>query len=141
MSNTALDIRWQQRFDNFTKALNQLKSAVLLAKDRPLSLLEEQGLIKSFEFTYQLAWNVMKDYLEFQGETALIGSRDATRAAFKAQLIEDGEMWMEMIESRNQTAHTYNHKLAQEISTRIRDRYFPLFELFQNKMELLKFHE
>ena len=134
----ALDIRWQQRLDNFTKALQQLEAAVLLATERPLSQLEEQGLIKSFEFTYELAWKVMKDYFEFQGDTTITGSRDATRMAFKTQLVIDGETWMEMIKSRNQTAHTYNNLIAKEIVEQIIHFYTPLFRQFQHKMESLK---
>ena len=137
---TTQDIRWQQRLDNFSRALDQLQSAVLLATQRPLSLLEEQGLIKSFEFTHELAWNVMKDYLQFQGSTDITGSRDATRMAFKAQLIEEGEIWMEMIKSRNQTSHTYNHAVAKEIATRIIELYFPLFQAFQHRMRSLYSH-
>lgn len=134
----AQDIRWQQRLDNFTEALQQLDAAVLLAGARPLSCLEEQGLIKSFEFTHELAWNVMKDYFEFQGNTTITGSRDATRMAFKTQLISDGEVWMAMIKSRNQTAHTYNHFIAKEIVAQVIDFYLPLFKQFQHKMESLK---
>ena len=133
-----LDIRWQQRLDNFSNALQQLNAAVLLAEQRPLSLLEEQGLIKSFEFTHELAWKVMKDYFEFQGDNQITGSRDATRMAFKMQLIEAGEAWMEMIKSRNQTAHTYNHSIAKEIANHIVCVYIPLFQQFQHKMESLK---
>ena len=75
------DIRWRQRFQPYVRAFSRLKAADQLAKTRPLSELEEQGLIKAFEFTFELAWNLMKDILEYQGVTALLGSRDAIRAA------------------------------------------------------------
>nr|VFJ60551.1 MAG: nucleotidyltransferase substrate binding protein, HI0074 family [Candidatus Kentron sp. DK] len=74
-----LDIRWRQRFDNYRRALARLRDAVSLRKKRPLSDLEQQGLIKAFEFTHELAWNVMKDYFEYQGNTSITGSRDAIR--------------------------------------------------------------
>lgn len=84
------DTRWKQRFQNYTKALQPLQRAVALSEQRALSELEQQGLIQGFEFTHELAWNVLKDYLQEKGISDLIGSRDATRAAFKNGLIEDG---------------------------------------------------
>jgi len=134
------DIRWQQRFAHYKKALLQLNDAVKLTEQRSLSSLEEQGLIKAFEFTHELAWNVMKDYLEFQGNTAITGSRDATREAFKMGLLIDGEVWMEMIKSRNQTIHTYNEDTAQDINHRITTKYIEVFKAFDGKMDALKNH-
>ncbi|MDR2705587.1 MAG: nucleotidyltransferase substrate binding protein, partial [Planctomycetaceae bacterium] len=93
---TTDDIRWKQRFSNFLKAFALLEEAVQLKSQRTLSDLEAQGLIQRFEFTHELAWNVLKDYLEYQGETFITGSRDATRNAFNVNLIEDGDTWMEM---------------------------------------------
>jgi nucleotidyltransferase substrate binding protein (TIGR01987 family) len=109
------DIRWEQRFSNYQRALSQLVLAVNLSNERQLTDLEGQGLIQAFEFTHELAWNVIRDYFEYQGNNAIIGSRDASREAFQKGLIVDGEGWMEMIKSRNQTSHTYNDKIAQEI--------------------------
>ena len=103
---TTQDIRWIQRFSHFTKALSQLREAVALAQERPLSKLEEQGLIQAFEFTHELAWNTLKDFLGGRGVQNLYGSKDATREAFKTGLIENGEAWMDMIQSRNLTSHT-----------------------------------
>jgi nucleotidyltransferase substrate binding protein (TIGR01987 family) len=107
------DIRWHQRLSNYEKALNQLSNAVTLSGERNLSELEEQGLIQAFEFTHELAWNLMKDYFEYQGTSSITGSRDATREAFNKRLISDGEGWMEMIKSRNKTSHTYNEETAE----------------------------
>jgi nucleotidyltransferase substrate binding protein (TIGR01987 family) len=121
------DIRWKQRFSNFSKALQTLTEAVELAQQRPLSKLEKQGLIQGFEFTHELGWNVLKDYLENQGFTEIIGSRDATRTAFKNALIADGDTWMDMIKARNQTSHTYNLDLAESISQDILQRFYPAF--------------
>ena len=78
-----------------------------LSRQRELSELEKQGLIQAFEFTHELAWNVLKDYLEAQGFAELIGSKNATQQAFKNGLLEDGEAWMDMIRARNLTSHTY----------------------------------
>jgi len=132
------DIRWQQRFSHYQKALQQLNSAVKLSRQRPLSELEEQGLIQAFEFTHELAWNVMKDYFEYQGNSSITGSRDATREAFRRTLVTDGEGWMEMIQSRNKTSHTYNREVADEISAKVTDVYHDLFMAFEKRMQGLK---
>jgi nucleotidyltransferase substrate binding protein (TIGR01987 family) len=132
------DIRWQQRFSHYQKALLQLSKAVELSRQRPLSEIEKQGLIKAFEFTHELAWNVMKDYFEYQGNTSLTGSRDATREAFQKSLIVDGEGWMEMIPSRNQTSHTYNQEIADEIAEKVTVSYHDLFKAFEKRMQDLK---
>jgi len=131
------DIRWQQRFNNYLKAFQTLAEAVELARVRELSKLEQQGLIQSFEFTHELAWNVLKDYLEDKGITGLIGSKDATRAAFKNGLIEQGEDWMKMIEARNQTSHTYNPNIAQAIANDILERFYPAFSSMAKKFTAL----
>jgi len=122
-----LDIRWKQRFQNYAKALQTLRQAVELAAQRPLTDLEQQGLIQGFEFTHELAWNVLKDYLEAQGYSGIIGSKNATRVAFKNQLIHDGQSWMDMIKARNLTSHTYNTNIAQDIVNNILTRFFPAF--------------
>ena len=94
-------------------------------------------MIQRFEFTHELAWNVLKDYFEYQGSTEITGSRDATREAFQKGLVEDGEGWMEMIKSRNQSSHTYNENTAKELVENIAERYYPLFIVFKNKMASL----
>ena len=133
------DIRWKQRFNNYSRAFQTLIAAVALARSRQLSELEEQGLIQSFEFTHELAWNVLKDYLEEKGITGLIGSKDATRAAFKNALIEDedGEAWMKMIEDRNKTSHTYDPQVAQAVVENILQRFYPAFEKMAKKFTSL----
>ncbi len=131
-------IRWQQRLQNFNRALGQLNNAVLLSQQRKLSDLEQQGLIQAFEFTHELASNVMRDYFRYQGNDNIHGSRDASREAFQMQLISDGDGWMEMIKSRNQTSHTYNDETAAEIAERITSCYVRLFNDFKAKMESLK---
>ena len=122
------DVRWKQRFNNYLKAFLTLTEAVQLAQARTLSRLEQQGLIQGFEFTHELAWNVLKDYLENKGISGLIGSKDASRSAFKNGLIGHGEDWMKMIEARNLSSHTYNLETAQEIADDIIGRFYPAFE-------------
>ena len=132
------DIRWHQRLQSFRKAFSRLTDAVKLAGERDLSQLEKQGLIQAFEFTHELAWNVLKDYLEAQGIQDVVGSRGATREAFKNGLIVDGEAWMEMIKSRNQTSHTYNEETANEITEAILARYHRELETFQKRFTELE---
>ena len=120
--------RWRQRFGNYLKALQTLRRAVELAEQRDLSELEQQGLVQGFEFTHELAWKVLKDYLEDQGFTNIIGSKGATRTAFQNGLIDEGEVWMQMIKSRNLSSHTYNPEIAEEIVENILTRFHPAFE-------------
>ena len=128
-----LDIRWKQRFDNFQRALRQLTLAMELKAQRPLSDLEQQGLIQGFEFTHELAWNVLKDYLEMEGIQGLVGSRSTAREAFKRGLVRDGEVWMDMIEKRNLSSHTYNPAVANILALSIAERYYPAFRELQQR--------
>ncbi|CAI8832436.1 nucleotidyltransferase substrate binding protein [Methylocaldum szegediense] len=121
------DIRWKQRFDNYQRALRKLTAAVGLQQQRPLSELEQQGLIQTFEFTHELAWNVLKDYLEMEGIQSLVGSRSTVREAFKCGLIDDGEVWMDMIDKRNLTSHTYNEAVALAMVDAVVQRYHLAF--------------
>ena len=129
------DIRWMQRFNHFSKALGQLSRFI---EKGDLNELEKQGLIQVFEYTYELAWNTIKDYFEDQGETNIHASRDALRLAFRRGLIADGETWMDMIRSRSLTSHTYNEDIAEKIATDITNRYFPEFMGLQSKMNSLQ---
>jgi nucleotidyltransferase substrate binding protein (TIGR01987 family) len=132
-----LDVPWRQRLNHFLKAFRQLERAVELAKQRPLSEIEQQGIIKIFENAHEVACDVLKDYFAYQGNTSIMGSRDATREAFQKGLITDGEGWMEMIRSRNLSSHTYNEEIADEIAAAITGTYFPLFQKLSSTMESL----
>lgn len=131
------DIRWIQRFNHFSKAFAQLAEAVELSKQRKLSKLEEQGLIQAFEYTHEIAWNTLKDFLEERGVKRLYGSKDTTREAFRTGLIENGEVWMDMINSRNLTSHTYNEDVAKDIANKVINLYFSEFQGLRTKMESL----
>lgn len=126
------DIRWKQRLANYRRACANLEAAVELAGQRTLSDLEQQGLIQSFEFTHELAWNVMKDWFEDQGLSGLTGSKDATREAFSRGLVDEGQVWMDMIKSRNLSSHTYNIEITRDLTKAILHTYAG---------ELLKFRE
>lgn len=130
--------RWVLRLSNYEKAMESLTSAVTLSESRPLSDLEKQGLIQAFEFTHELAWNVLKDYFSYQGTQGITGSRDATREAFSKGLIEDGDGWMAMIQSRNKTSHTYNQAVANEIVEAIIGKYFMLLKALMHKLLNIK---
>ena len=135
------DIRWRQRFDNYQRALQTLSRAVALSAERPLSELEQQGVIQGFEFTHELAWNMLKDFLEAQGIAGLIGSRDAIRTAFKNGLLQEGETWMEMIKARNLSSHTYQLELANRLAAEILQRFYPAFVALEQKMQELVLRE
>lgn len=142
------DIRWEQRFSNFNKALFKLDEAVKritedftidedgkINDDEFLDDIFKEGLIQRFEYTHELAWNVMKDFLTHAGNTNIFGSKDATREAFAAGLILNGEIWMDMIKSRNKTSHTYNQETADNIFMKVMHDYIHEFLSFQGKME------
>lgn len=127
--------RWKQRFENYSAALAQLRSAIQGTANP--SDLEKDGTIQRFEFTHELAWKVMKDYLEYEGIAGIMGSRSATREAFNKGLISQGNVWMDMIESRNKTVHTCLDNILVTEYNAIVNTYFPLFEQFYQKMKTL----
>jgi nucleotidyltransferase substrate binding protein (TIGR01987 family) len=129
-----MDVRWHQRFENYCKALSQLNEAIKIMNEKQLSNLEKQGVIQSFEYTHELAWKTLKDFLTSRGTVDLFGSRDVIRESFQLGLIENGEMWMEMIKSRNLTSHTYNEVTADEIISLIHDQYFNEFVLLKDTL-------
>lgn len=135
------DVRWMQRFENYKKAFAQLKEAMELMDVRELSKLEKQGTIQAFEYTHELAWKMLKDFLEYKGNADIYGSKDAVRNSFKLGIIQDGDSWMQMIKSRNLTSHTYDENTADEIVFLIKDMYFEEFEKLIVKMEILKIEE
>jgi len=138
MSN---DIRWLQRLSNFDLALNELSDAITITKLRPLTKLEEQGLIQAFEYNYELAWNTIKDFYQDQAEVNIQGSRDAIRLAFQRNLIDDGSLWMEMIKSRVLTSHTYNKETAKQIAVQIIKDFYPAFMKLNNTLHNIKKQE
>ena len=132
------DIRWKQRFNNYQRAFQTLKEAVELAESRALTPLEKQGLIQSFEFTHELAWNVFKDFLEEKGIQGVVGSKDATREAFKNGLIADGADWMKMIQAGNLALQSYDTDVAGELVYEIRNLFCPAFERMAIKFTALR---
>ncbi len=137
--------RYRQRFEQFRKALKRLEEAVNFIKNNNenysnisvLSNLIKQGLIQNFEFTHELGWKLLKDYLKYQGAVEIHGSRDAVREAFAANLITNGDLWMEMIKSRNETSHIYDDDLADDIFYKIINDYLPVFEELKQRFEMM----
>ncbi len=125
------DIRWIQRLNNWTRALNQL-SRFMERED--LDELQEQGLIQSFEYNHELAWKTQKDFLQDRGVKDMYGSKDVAREAFNLGLITNHQAWMNMIKDRNVTSHTYNEGVTKEIIDHIVDEYFAEFQIVHQKL-------
>jgi nucleotidyltransferase substrate binding protein (TIGR01987 family) len=126
------DIRWHQRLVNFTKAFNQLER--FIGEDE-LNEMEEQGLIKAFEYTYELSWKTLQDLLKDKGYLSIVGPRPVIEQSFQDGYILDGKGWMRMHNSRNLTSHTYDEETAKEIIESIRNEYFGLLKSLQIKLE------
>ncbi len=132
------DVRWIQRLAHYRQALKRLLDAQALASERPLSDLEEQGMIQAFEYTFELGWKVLKDFLESRGVQDIYGSRDVIRAAFERDLLDDGAVWMAMIASRNLTSHTYEEETAKQVLEAIREKYTSQFDALGQRLLALK---
>ena len=134
MFNEDSDIRWKQRFANYCKAVAQLQEFI---EKENLNKLEIQGLIQYFEYTFELGWTVMRNFLVYKGQNDIHGSRDAISISFNEELIKNGVEWMQMLKDRNRSTHTYNEDTAYEISQKIIHSYTFQFLLFKEKMQTL----
>lgn len=117
------DIRWQQRFYNFNKAFKQLER---FNEVESLNEMEQQGLIKAFEYTFELSWKTLQDLLKVKGYIDIVGPRPVIEQSFQDGYISDGNGWMRMHKSRNLTSHTYDEQTAEEIIENIRNEYYDL---------------
>ena len=129
------DIRWQQRFSNFNKAFLKLSQAVAQAKEKKLSELETEGLIQRFEYTYELAWKTLQDYIKDIGIPDINGPSKVLQEALKMKLITDSSGWSQLKKSREKTSHTYDPETAEEIKELILNLFFKLFIDLQIKLE------
>ena len=121
------DIRWKQRFANYKKALATLKRGLASSKQDGDEF-KKLGVIQSFEFTQELAWKVIKDFIEYSGGgNKIYGSKDAVREGLNRELISNGEIWMDMIHSRNESSHLYDEPVALKIFNKIEAMYLPCF--------------
>lgn len=129
------DIKWVQRFSNFCKAFKQLENFINAGA---LNEMEEQGLIKAFEYTFELGWKTLQDLLQQKGYADIVGPRPVIEQSFKDGYIEDGKEWMKMLKSRNLTSHVYNEDTAKAIVDGLRSSYFDLLKALKLKLEAEK---
>ena len=131
-----VDVRWKQRFQNFDKAFKRLADAILIIRKDPDNVLLQAGLIQTYEFTFELAWKTLKDYLEMEGFT-VPSPRATLRQAFQCGYIQQGDVWLKALNDRNLTAHTYDDEIAKEVIADIQQTYYLLLkDLHQWLMEL-----
>lgn len=128
------DIRWIQRLENYSKAVDNLQKAVNQNSMRSLSELEKQGFIKAFEICFELSWKVLKDYFKWQGNPDIHGSRDSFKEAFNQNIISDGKIFMKMIETRNNSIHTYDEEVIDNMIKSISNVYFNNFVILLNNL-------
>lgn len=135
MNEANKDIRWKQRFQNYEKAFLLIKRTLEIQNP---SEAEKGGIIQFYEMAFELAWKLMKDYLEEVGYT-VNSPREAIKQAFQAGIIKDGQKWIEALEDRNLTTHTYDESIAEKVVSAIRTLYFPiLMQLYSFMKKELK---
>ena len=121
--------RWQQRFENFERAFLLLRSAFEAKPSKDFSDLEKEGIIQRFEYTFELAWKTLKDYLEYSGiKLEQVTLRYVIKQAFSAKIIKDGQAWIDMLEQRNLLSHTYDQAIFEKAVKTIAVDYIPLIE-------------
>lgn len=130
MSNQ--DVRWKQRFQNFEKALHYLEQAMAIGNP---DITQKAGLIQFFEMSFELSWNLMRDYLEEQGFQEIRFPRDTIKTAFETDLISDGHTWLLALKNRNLTSHTYDEAMADKVVTEITAHYYPLLKQLYTRLK------
>ena len=123
-----MDIRWKQRFQNFEKAMGYLEQALQIPNP---DIVQKAGIIQFFEMSFELAWNMVKDYLEDQGFVDIKSPRGALKKAFEMNILENGHDWMDLLQDRNLTAHTYDEQKATEMELLIQNKYYPILKALQ----------
>ncbi len=128
------NILWKQRFNNFEKAFNLLKSVFEEREINELSLLEQEGVIQRFKYTYELAWKTLKDYLEYNGSlnNIDISPRNIFKEAYSAKIIKSQDDFIDMMLSRNLLSHTYDFVKFKEIIKRIENNYLKILNELYN---------
>jgi nucleotidyltransferase substrate binding protein (TIGR01987 family) len=125
------DIRWKQRFQNFEKSLKFLEQAMRIPDP---DIIQKAGLIQFFEISFELSWNLMKEYLEEQGFQEMRSPRDTIKKAFETGLITDGHTWLQTLQNRNLTSHTYDEATAEKVVHEIETIYYPLLQSIYIKL-------
>lgn len=127
--------RWRYRFDNYRRAFSLLREAIELMEEREPTQLEKEGTIQRFEYTIELAWKVMKDYLESENFVfGQITPKAVIRKAFEAKLLEDGQTWMDALDARNEMSHAYDLESFEIVIKDIRRHYLRAFDALHEKL-------
>ena len=121
------NLRWIERFENFEKAKKNLSIAKDYIAQNGITDIAIMALVQAFEITFELAWKTQKDYLEYNG-IKVNTPRETIKEAFQSNIIENGQIWIDMMESRNKTSHTYNVEFANQLALEILEKYIPQFE-------------
>ena len=135
MKETEIQPRWKERLAVFSNALNRLTAVIDIRKQRKLNEFECDSLIKRFEFTFEMAWKLMMSFEKENGIIGILGSKDVVRHAVALGIVENGEVWMDMIDARNQTSHVYDEETASDVSDSIIFTFHPLLLALQEKMK------
>jgi nucleotidyltransferase substrate binding protein (TIGR01987 family) len=124
--------KYHFKFINFQKAFILLGERILILKNDPDNDLIQAGVIQTFEFTFELGWKLLKSYMSYKGIESDFFPRNVIKLAFQNGVISNGQVWLEALESRNKTSHTYNGKFAGQLSTNIIQSFYPAFEEIYN---------
>jgi nucleotidyltransferase substrate binding protein (TIGR01987 family) len=136
------DVRWIQRFSNYRKALARLSNAIQISEERTLNELEEQGLIQAFEFTFELAWNTLQDFLRDNGYPDIKGGPTVIiEKALAEGYIKNEQAWKELQKSRNLASHAYDEEMAKEIVEKTKTNYYGLFLQLETRLQLEKINQ
>lgn len=121
--------RWIYRFDNYKRAYTLLREAVELMAERDLTQLEKEGIIQRFEYTWELAWKLLKDFLDASGVVLdTVTPASVIKSAYAAKIIDKADLWMNALDARNKMSHTYDFKTFEQIIADIRRDYLGLLD-------------
>jgi len=127
--------RWVYRFDNYSRAFALLREAMEIRQERELTQLEQEGVIQRFEYTWELAWKLLKDYLESNGIVLdSITPTAVIKAAFAAKIIKNGDIWMRALDARNNMSHTYSSKTFEQNIVNIQKEYLTVLDALHLSM-------
>lgn len=126
------NLRWKERFQSYCRALLQLESAL---QQKQFTVLEKDGVIKRFEFTFELAWKTLQDKLYNEGYVGIKGPKPVIKQAFNNGIIKDGQAWIDMLTDRNNSTHLYDESAAVHIFDRIQITYFQLLQELKSQLK------
>lgn len=129
--------RLQERIESFNRTFEILSEAVNAYKNNSMNILTHMALIQSFEVCFELAWKVLKDYLDENGVKVYL-PKEVIKEAFSFEVISNGQLWIDMLNARNSISHEYNLDKVNSILMNISDEYFQ--EFLQFKAYIREFH-